>query len=144
MKTLPLFILLAALFLAAGAPAHELTIRTKTGDRHYRVEIADTQQQQERGLMHRRALAKDGGMLFVQQRERVMRMWMKDTPIPLDMLFIDRHGKIVYIAHNAAPNSADIITTPTLVRAVLELAGGSAKARHIEVGDPVIDEYFEP
>jgi uncharacterized membrane protein (UPF0127 family) len=85
-------------------------------------------------------------MLFPLQRPGVMRMWMKDTLIPLDMLFIDVHGQIIYIRHDATPQSEAIITTPapviTPVKAVLELAGGECVRRHIEQGDWVINGLF--
>jgi hypothetical protein len=85
-------------------------------------------------------------MLFPLQRPGVMRMWMKNTLIPLDMLFIDVHGDIIYIRHNATPESEDIISIPapviTPVKAVLELAGGECARRHIEQGDRVIHDLF--
>jgi uncharacterized membrane protein (UPF0127 family) len=85
-------------------------------------------------------------MLFPLQRPGVMRMWMKDTRIALDMLFIDPRGEIIYIRANATPESEAIITTPapmiTPVKAVLELAGGECARRHIEQGDWVIHAFF--
>jgi len=101
-----------------------------------------------------RALPADQGMLFPVDPPRPMTMWMKNTLIPLDMLFINAAGRIIYIKHDATPESEAIITTPTpaafnsqrptAVRAVLELAGGECAKRHIEEGDEVRQELFEP
>jgi len=87
-------------------------------------------------------LAPDQGMLFPQDPPRVMTMWMKNTLIPLDMLFIDGRGKILYIKANATPESEDIITYASPIRAVLELGGGEAARRGIRVGDTVRHELF--
>jgi uncharacterized membrane protein (UPF0127 family) len=150
----------AAVLLLAAAPAlaaqtlesldafprSPLEIRTQSGSRRYDVWIADTSARSQQGLMFVKALPADRGMLFPLQRPGVMRMWMKDTLIPLDMLFIDVHGQIIYIRHDATPESEAIITTPapviTPVKAVLELAGGECARRHIQQGDWVINGFF--
>jgi uncharacterized protein len=147
--------LLLAAALARAGPALEslgafphspLEIQTQSGLQHFDIWIADTPQRSEQGLMFVRALPAGRGMLFPLQRAGVMRMWMKNTLIPLDMLFIDVHGDIIYIRHNATPESEDIISTPapviTPVKAVLELAGGECARRHIEQGDRVIHGLF--
>jgi uncharacterized protein len=147
--------LLLAAVLAPAGPALEsldafphspLEIQTQTGRQHFDIWIADTPQRSEQGLMFVRSLAAGRGMLFPLQRPGVMRMWMKNTLIPLDMLFIDVRGEIIYIRHNATPESEDIISTPapvvTPVKAVLELAGGECARRHIEQGDRVIHDLF--
>jgi uncharacterized membrane protein (UPF0127 family) len=151
--------LATALMLAAAptpaAPALEslnafpratLEIRTQSGSQRYDIWIADTPARSQQGLMFVKALRAEQGMLFPLQRPGVMRMWMKDTLIPLDMLFIDAHGQIIYIRHNATPESEAIITTPapviTPIKAVLELAGGECARRHIEQGDWVINGFF--
>ena len=129
-------------------PQSSLEIRTQTGSQHYQIWVADTQQRSEQGLMYVRSLPADRGMLFPLGRPGAMSMWMKNTLIPLDMLFIDVHGEIIYIRHNAKPESEAIITTPpmvvTPVKAVLELAGGECERRHIEQGDWVIHFLFGP
>ena len=71
-------------------------------------------------------------------------MWMKNTLIPLDMAFIDSKGTIVYIAENTTPESTNVITAGQPVRAVLELAGGTAKLSGIKAGDRVLSSYFKP
>jgi uncharacterized membrane protein (UPF0127 family) len=127
-------------------PRSALEIRTQSGNQRYDVWIADTPARSQQGLMFVKALHAEQGMLFPLQRPGVMRMWMKDTLIPLDMLFIDAHGQIIYIRRNATPQSEAIITTPapviTPVKAVLELAGGECARRHIEQGDWVINGFF--
>lgn len=121
-----------------------LVIATKTGKRIIQIEVAATPEQKERGLMHRTSLAKDSGMLFVWPRDEDISMWMKDTIIPLDMLFIDKNGIIVYIAPYTKPESLDAISAGVPVRAVLELPAGAAKEKHIEVGDKVITKQLVP
>jgi uncharacterized protein len=127
-------------------PHSTLQIQTQSGRQHFDIWVADTPQRSEQGLMFVRSLPPDSGMLFPLARAGAMRMWMKNTLIPLDMLFIDVHGEIIYIQHNAKPESEAIITTPpmvvTPVKAVLELAGGECDRRHIQQGDWVIHFLF--
>lgn len=127
-------------------PQSALEIRTQAGSQRFNIWIADTPARSQQGLMFVRSLPAGQGMLFPLQWPGVMRMWMKDTRISLDMLFIDRRGQIIYIRHNATPESKAIITTPapviTPVKAVLELAGGECARRHIEQGDWVLHALF--
>ena len=99
--------------------------------------IADTAARQELGLMFQTRLPADEGMLFPQARPRVMSMWMKNTYIPLDMLFIDSRGRIVCLLANTSPQSLEILSCPKPVQAVLEIGGGEARERGIRVGDQV-------
>jgi len=122
----------------------DLTIRTAKAAHHFAIEIAEKPDQQELGLMHRTNLPRDHGMLFIMSGDIPVQMWMKDTLIPLDMVFIDQQGKIVYIAANTVPESTAIVTAGRPVRAVLELAGGTAAMDGIQVGDRVIHSYFKP
>lgn len=144
------FWLLAALFLALPAQAgglrqEPLSIETAAGARHaFTVEIAETPEEQERGLMFRRELAENAGMLFYWPGARDAAMWMKDTPLPLDMLFLDSGGVIVYIAADTTPYSTGIISAGRAVSAVLELPGGTARKLGIGKGDRVIHRYFAP
>jgi len=143
-----------AVFLLAGAQAVEpppggfaggsLVIATAGGERKFSIELATTPQQQEYGLMNRDRLAKDHGMLFLMGKERDIMMWMQDTRIALDMLFIDAHGHIVSIAANATPYSTAIIHSGKPASAVLEINGGEAVANGINVGDRVIYKAFTP
>jgi hypothetical protein len=123
-------------------PRTNVQIHTRDSAEWFSVWVADTSAREEQGLMFLHWLAPNQGMLFPQDPPRVMSMWMKNTLIPLDMLFIDAHGRIVYIKANATPESEAIITGPTPVRAVLELAGGEAARRDIRVGDIVRHQLF--
>ena len=84
-----------------------------------------------------RVLAHNQGMLFPQDPPRVMAMWMRNTWISLDILFVDNNGRITYIKDHATPMSDDIITDPTPVASVIELAAGECALRGIRVGDNV-------
>jgi len=123
-------------------PSSPLSIRTRAGTEWFSVWIADTSAREQQGLMYQRWLPVDRGMLFPQAEPRVMTMWMKNTLIPLDMLFIDAQGRIVYIRENTTPQSEDLISTPALVKAVLELAGGLSSKHGIHVGDRVLHPLF--
>ncbi|GLV20298.1 hypothetical protein TomMM35A_01610 [Sphingobium sp. TomMM35A] len=114
-----------------------LEIRTKGGSHRFAVETAVTPQQQEKGLMFRKSLDADGGMLFPMTPPRTASFWMKDTLIPLDMLFIRTDGTIAFIAANAAPYSRVPVSAGVPVTAVLELRGGRAAELGISEGDSV-------
>jgi len=123
-------------------PSSVLSIQTRHGSEWFSVWIADTAARSEQGLMFLKWLPEDRGMLFPQDAPRVMSMWMKNTLIPLDMLFIDAHGRVVYIRERATPRSEDIITTAVPVKAVLELAGGECAKLGIRVGDQAHHRFF--
>src|SRR5206468_12336636 len=97
-----------------------LTIRSKNGIHHFTVEVAATPEQQERGLMFRRSLAGDRGMIFPYDPPQFVGFWMKNTLIPLDMIFIRADGRIARVAANATPLSLDPVLSGDLVAAVLE------------------------
>lgn len=144
-----LFFLVVSVFPAAArqpvAFARDVLAIESTGASHrFFVEIAQTPEQQEQGLMHRMGLADNRGMLFVNRRERVMKMWMKNTPVALDMLFIDKRGKVVYIAPRTTPYSLESIGPDSAVLAVLELKGGVCERLGIHTGDTVIHSFFTP
>jgi hypothetical protein len=142
MKIVPfLFVLL---FLSVSSFAQELTSFTTDhlalvgtdGVRHeIEVELAVTPQQQTQGLMFRRKLKQDAGMLFDFHAVKSISMWMKNTLIPLDMFFIGEDGRIVGIAERTIPQSLDIISSPGPIRAVLEMNGGAASHLGIKPGD---------
>ncbi len=114
-----------------------LVIETSAGSKHFDVELAVTPAQEEQGLMYREHLDPDSGMLFVFSDTEPRAFWMKNTLIPLDMLFIAADGHIVDIHERAVPLSEDIIPSRTPARAVLELNGGTASRLSIRVGDLV-------
>ena len=139
-------IVLVAVFLwfpAFSADTPPLSPRLIIGTHHFTVEEARTPAQLEQGLMWRDHLAPDHGMLFIFPKPQVARMWMKDTRISLDMLFIDTAGKVLYIAHNTEPENYTTITAGVPVKAVLELPGGTCKKKGINVGDKVDHAVFD-
>jgi uncharacterized protein len=140
------FLLVLVLALPAGAVTFktgQLTIETAGGGKYrFDVEIAETPQQMMQGLMFRNSMPEDAGMLFIHRRDHVATMWMKNTLIPLDMLFIDREGRIVGIHERARPHSLETIAAPEPVRAVLELNGGISGRLGIRKGDRVIHPVF--
>lgn len=104
------------------------------GGRDILVEIARTPEQLSRGLMYRKELAPGTGMLFVYRPPRTVGMWMKNTLVSLDMLFIAPSGRIIFIKQNTTPLSEKLIQPPLRVAYVLELPAGSVAARKIELG----------
>jgi len=120
-----------------------LTIATEGDASLFTVEIADTDALRARGLMFRQRLPADRGMLFDFGKPRPAAMWMKNTYISLDMLFIRADGTIAYIAENTKPRSLDVIGISEPVLAVLELAGGTAKRLGIRAGDTVYHRLFQ-
>ncbi len=120
-----------------------LTIATEDDAVMFSVEIADTEYLRARGLMFRQRLPEDRGMLFDLQEPRPVAMTMKNTYIPLDMLFIREDGTIAYIAENTVPHSTETVGILEPVLAVLELAGGVTKKHGIRAGDKVYHRLFE-
>ena len=120
----------------AFGQAH-LTVETKQGVHVFHVEVAGTPEQWARGLMFRTELARDGGMLFLFPRERRVRMWMKNTLVPLDMIFITRSGQVAEVVANTRPQSLEVIAPQTPVPTVLELRAGIAARLGIRPGDSV-------
>ncbi len=117
-------------------PRSVLAIRTVAGRViDFRIWIANTPRRAEQGLMFVRALATHDGMLFPFPRGQPVVMWMKNTYVPLDMLFLDAHGRIAAITRRAQPLSLDLIYAPTGTRAVVELQGGICDRLGIRVGD---------
>jgi len=140
-----------ALFLLAGlatsGPAgglERLQIITATGAHEFQVEIAADDATRERGLMNRRYMVADHGMLFEFDREAPVSFWMKNTYIPLDMIFISRAGVVTNIVADAEPLSERVIPSGPPCAAVLELNGGAAAAIGLNVGDKVRHPFFRP
>ncbi|MBB4064950.1 hypothetical protein GGR23_002137 [Gellertiella hungarica] len=99
------------------------------------VELALTEAQREQGLMFRRSIGENEGMLFDFGETRMVYMWMKNTVLPLDMLFLDPAGKVVHIHENAVPFSETIIPSVEPVRYVLEVGAGTVKRLNLSKGD---------
>jgi uncharacterized membrane protein (UPF0127 family) len=128
---------------AQSLPSEPLSIVTAAGTKlKFQVEIASSFEEKARGLMYRDALAANAGMLFVYPKELTQAMWMKNTMIPLDILFIRRDGRISHIYERAVPQSLDTITSHGRVLAVLELRGGTAARLGITKGDRVRHKAF--
>ena len=124
---------------ATSAPVapHSTLVPLAIGRHRFNVEVARTPQEQEKGLMFRKSLDPDGGMLFPMSPPRTASFWMKNTLIPLDMLFIRTDGTIAFIAANTTPYSREPVSAGMPVAAVLELRGGRAAELGIEEGDRV-------
>ena len=133
-----------ALLELSSYPRNDLSIRTaKPAATHeFRVWVADTPERQTQGLMFVRDLPPNEGMLFINEPPRIASMWMKNTFIPLDMLWIDARGRITAIHANTTPHSLDSISAPMKVRAILELRGGETARRGIRRGDLVFHPAF--
>lgn len=122
-----------------------IEILTSDSQKHlFNVEIADTPEETRKGLMFRRSLDKDKGMLFIFPQEIERRFWMKNTYIPLDILFVRSDGVIRHIARMTVPESLELIPSNGPALAVLEIAGGQAAAHGINIGDQIIHSAFDP
>lgn len=129
--------------LATRFETSDLVIVGESGRHEFTVEMAVTPQQRSQGLMYRRSMATDGGMLFdFGRRPTRASMWMKNTFIPLDMLFIRADGEIESIAARTVPHSLVSISSEGPVRGVLELNGGTAYRLGIKPGDRVEHPIF--
>lgn len=115
-----------------------LEIRTTTATHKFSIEVARSEEEQSRGLMFRESLAGDSGMIFPASPPQIKSFWMKNTVIPLDMIFIRADGSIARIAAETVPYSLTPVDSGEPVSAVLEIAGGRAAALGIAEGDHVI------
>jgi uncharacterized membrane protein (UPF0127 family) len=123
----------------------KLVIRTAGGKTHaFKIELAATPAERAQGLMFRRALAPDAGMLFDFGRSEPVAMWMENTLIPLDMLFIAADGRVVNIAQRTVPMDRTPIPSKGPVKGVLELPGGTAARLGLKPGDVVQHAMFAP
>ena len=121
----------------------EVVVVTQSGQYAFLVEIADTPEKRSKGLMYRRNLGSDRGMLFDFRQATMASMWMKNTYIPLDIIFIASNGRIVNIEADTVPQSLHTISSLGPVRAVLELNAGIAARITAHPGDRVIHPIFE-
>jgi len=128
---------------ARAASVQPLEIVTKSGVQVFAVEMATTEQEKETGLMYRKELPDGKGMLFDFSPEQQVSMWMKNTYISLDMIFIRADGRILRIAESTTPLSEDMVPSGGPVRAVLEVIGGTAKKLGIAAGDRVGGSIFK-
>lgn len=143
--TLGAILLFATVGGAGGAvalPTAQISISTSSGPKDFLVEVASDPESQQRGLMFRRELAPNAGMLFDFHKATSLSFWMKNTILPLDMLFIRMDGTIATIASNTVPLSTAPISSPEPVRAVLEINAGRAGELGIHTGDRVHATIF--
>jgi uncharacterized membrane protein (UPF0127 family) len=135
------FLLLVVLTVLSSVSACQaqpkVTISTKGREVEFLVEIADTAGKRQMGLQYRQNLADDRGMIFLFPSESVQTFWMKNTPISLDMIFINRNRKIVGIVERAVPFSLDSRSVKEPSQYVLEINGGLARRNGIQTGDSV-------
>src|SRR6185312_7755285 len=127
----------------ADAKVEPLDIVTSTGVHHYEVEIADDNASRERGLMYRHEMAANHGMLFEFPTRAPVTFWMKNTYLPLDMVFIDADGAVRGVYEHAKPLSEKLISSGVAVVAVLELNADQAFAIHLKSGDRVRFPFFK-
>ncbi len=129
--------ILISLPLAACSDESRLVVHSKSGENPFTVEVVDTPETRAQGLMYRQELADDAGMLFDFREERPVSFWMRNTYIPLDMLFIEADGTILNIHVNARPHDTTSIPSDGPVRFVLEIPGGQSEELGISAGDTV-------
>jgi uncharacterized protein len=129
-------------FAAGAASIQPLEIATKNGVHVFSVEMATTEEEKATGLMYRKELPDGKGMLFDFSPEQQISMWMKNTFISLDMIFIRADGRILRIAENTEPQSTKIISSGGLAKGVLEVIAGTAQKYGIAPGDRVAHPLF--
>lgn len=148
--------IIAALFLFAhlalafaGAASLQAEMRkdvlkliTASGTHTFQVEVAETAAEKARGLMFRRSLADDAGMIFPYSPPQEATMWMRNTYISLDMIFIRQDGTVHRVAANTEPFSEEVIASNGDVAAVLELKAGTAQNIQLKAGDKVLHKLF--
>ncbi len=131
-----------ALQRVGAAEQGTLEIATKSGVRVFSIELAVTDDERAKGLMFRKEVPEGYGMLFDFKKEQQVTMWMKNTYVSLDMIFISDSGRIARIAERTTPQSENIISSGQPVRAVLEVVAGTAKKMGIAAGDKVAYPIF--
>jgi uncharacterized protein len=130
-------------FAGTKTPGNRTLVVEADGARHsFLIELAATPSTRSSGLMYRRQLAEHTGMLFDFVTTQPVTMWMKNTYLSLDMIFIDATGRITNIEHRTVPHSLKHIKSAGLVRAVLEISGGLAAKLGIKTGDKVKHKIF--
>ncbi|TNF64358.1 MAG: DUF192 domain-containing protein [Rhodobacteraceae bacterium] len=134
----------SASFAFADCAPDRVVLRGAWGEALFSVEIADDPAERSQGLMFREKMARNAGMLFIYETPQVASFWMKNTLIPLDMIFFDRTGTVVHVHHRAIPGDLTPITGGRDILMVLEINGGLAELFRIAPGDtmrhPAIDQ----
>ena len=112
------------------------------GEARFTIELADEPNERAQGLMHRETMARSAGMLFVFEQPQTVAFWMKNTLIPLDMIFVDRTGRIKHIHENAIPHDETPIPGGDGIYSVLEINAGLSKTYGFQVGDALQHPAF--
>jgi uncharacterized membrane protein (UPF0127 family) len=127
---------------AANFISGSLVIHTQKGDAHgFNVQVANTPSTRTQGLMDQKNLPQNQGMLLIFENTKILGLWMKNTYIPLDMIFINQSGVIIEIVSNTKPLSTHSIIAPESTFAVLEINAGLADKLNVTVGDKVVYKY---
>ncbi len=119
-----------------------IVIKTQNSEYIFNVEVAETALERSRGLMYREQLKQNEGMLFIYPEKQIIKMWMKNTFIPLDMIFIDENGKIIKIIKMTSPKDLTPIGPEVKLKSVLEINGGLSSYLNINIGDKIIYPYL--
>jgi uncharacterized membrane protein (UPF0127 family) len=123
---------------ASAAPSPQVAVAViGISDADFSVEIAETDDQKAKGLSARESLPENAGMWFVFAQPGNEKFWMKDTTIPLDLIFVDENMKVAHVIANAVPGSLELLTSPTPYQYVLEVNAGAAAKHTIKIGDEV-------
>lgn len=141
---LALYLVLTVIVPVMAAGMNSVTIKTSSGDHQWQVELASDGASRSRGLMHRQSMAPDHGMLFRFDQTSVVSMWMKNTLIPLDMVFVDAGGVVRHVHRDAIPGSLEIISSRVPVRFVLEINAGEADKYGLAPGDVLKHPWILP
>lgn len=137
MKHACLFIFIVTILSTTCAYAVTVTIHTASGDVFIQAEVASDDAKRARGLMNRKTMAPDGGMLFLYPSPRIIAMWMKNTQMPLDIIYIDESWTIAYMVERAMPHDLTPRSSQTPIIAALEIHGGMIKTHSIDIGNTV-------
>lgn len=140
-----LFVVIAsAAYPAIADGMSSVTIKTQSGDRVWQIELASDDDSRSRGLMFRKSMAAETGMLFRFETTRPVAMWMKNTFIPLDMIFADEAGRVTHIHKGAVPHSLEVISSQGPARYVLEINAGEADLHGVDVGNQLRHPWILP
>lgn len=124
-------------FFSFDVLSAEFIIQTKENSYSFQTDIADTPLKQQQGLMFQKEIPDNYGMTFIFENKSILRMWMKNTYLPLDMIFFDENGRITHIHKNAEPFSEEIILSKEPAIGVIEVLGGTTTNKQIKIGDQI-------
>lgn len=146
---LPILLCSLLVFVAIPLSSHsggmnQVSIATSAGSTSWQVELASDNASRSKGLMYRKEMAPQTGMLFRFEQSRVVSMWMKNTYIPLDMIFADQSGVVTHIHRGAVPHSEAIISSRVPARFVLEVNAGEADRFGVAVGNRLAHPWILP